>query len=106
MWKEIWINESQIEVQGEKSVLIKMPEDSEYNGFKFWHPSKLVRCQERSNDSGTYTWYNGMYSFSYTGEFKFHLMKYGNSGYSKFQASEELDIEVETMERAFRDRED
>jgi hypothetical protein len=83
-----------------------MAESSEYNGYKFWHPTKLVRSQQRSNYSGTRTWYNGIYSLSYTDEFKFHLMKYGNSGYSKFQPTEELDIDVETMEQAFRDRED
>ena len=65
MWHKIKINANNIEASTDKAVLIKMKNNSNYNGFVFWHPAKLVRKE------GT------MYTFSFNDEFKFNLKKYG-----------------------------
>lgn len=96
MWKNIEINLQNVESNNGKSALIKMPNKSEYAGYKFWHPSKLVR-------SGS----NGYaVSLGYTDEFKFKLKKYGNGRYNKFDVINEIEIGVEEFEKAFNCMED
>lgn len=65
MWYKIKINANNIETSTDKAVLIKMKHNSNYDGFVFWHPKKLVR------EEGT------MITFSFNDEFKFNLKKYG-----------------------------
>ena len=65
MWYKIKINANNIEASTNKAVLIKMKHNSNYDGFVFWHPAKLVRKE------GT------MFTFSFNDEFKFNLKKYG-----------------------------
>lgn len=48
-WKNINISKNNIDTETARSVLIKMPHNSEYDGYKFWHPSKLVRNGRNSN---------------------------------------------------------
>ena len=62
-WKNIEINVQNIDFNTEKSVLIKMPHNSDYDGYKFWHPSKLVR-----NGSNSYA-----VKIGYTDDFIFKL---------------------------------
>lgn len=65
MWYKIKISANNIEASTDKAVLIKMKHNSNYDGFVFWHPKKLVRKE------GT------MITFSFNDEFKFNLKKYG-----------------------------
>lgn len=91
MWKNIEINVQNIETETGKATLIKMPNKSNYAGYKFWHPSKLVR-----NGSNSYA-----RSISYTDEFTFSLFKTGKGKYNKFDVIDEIEISVEEFEEAF-----
>lgn len=90
-WKSININTNLIKADTEKAVLIKMPHNSNYNGFCFWHSGKLVR-------EGTSP---HMMSLSYTEEFIFHLKKYGRGKYNRQEVLEQTDIGAEEFEEAF-----
>lgn len=91
MWKNLQINIQNIEVDTGKAVLIKMPNNSDYAGYKFWHPSKLVR-----NGNNSYS-----ASIGYTDEFKFKLFKNGKGKYNKFDIIDECTIYAEDFEDAF-----
>ena len=91
MWKNIEINIQNIETDTGKVTLIKMPNKSKYAGYKFWHPSKLIRYGSNSYSR----------SISYTNEFTFKLKKFGNGQYNKFDVIDEIEIGVEDFEEAF-----
>ena len=91
MWKNIEINLQNIETDTGKATLIKMPNKSKYAGYKFWHPSKLVRYGSNSYSR----------SIGYTDEFIFKLFKNGNGKYNKFDVIYEIEIDVEEFEDAF-----
>lgn len=91
MWKNIEINLQNIETETEKAVLIKMPNNSNYAGYKFWHPSKLVRYGSNSYAR----------SIGYTDQFTFKLKKYGNGKWNKTKVIDEKEISVEEFEEAF-----
>lgn len=91
MWKNVEINIQNIETVTGKATLIKMPNQSRYAGYKFWHPSKLVRYGSNSYAR----------SIGYTDEFTFKLKKYGNGKYNKFDVIDEIEIDVEEFEEAF-----
>lgn len=96
MWKNIEINVQNIETETGKATLIKMPNKSDYAGYKFWHPSKLIRYGSNSYAK----------SVSYTDDFTFKLKKYGNGKYNKFDVIDEIEISVEEFEEAFECMED
>lgn len=92
-WHKVQFNVQNIVVDTGKAVLIQMPHKSEYDGFKFWHPSKLVR------DAGGKGYFK---TFSFTDDFKFKLLKYGKGRYNKYDVIDEIEIDCEEMMNAFK----
>ena len=85
MWYKIEISSNNIEASTDKAVLIKMRRNSNYDGFVFWHPSKLVRKE------------GNMLTFSFNDEFKFKLKKYGNGKWNSRDAVREDAIGANVM---------
>ena len=81
-WKNININKNLIIHDTGKSTLIAMPHKSDYAGWEFWFPSKLVREAFNRKDA---------MNIGYNDDFIFHLKKYDT----------EKDIDVKEFERAF-----
>ena len=67
MWRNLDINKNLIKAETGRAVLIALPHNSDYDGYAFWHPAKLVR-------EGKHT---AAVSIGYTEDFIFNLKKYG-----------------------------
>ena len=91
MWKNIIINRNLIKAATDRAVLIAMPHNSDYDGYSFWHPSKLVRE------------YNNTVSIGYTYEFVFLLKKYGKGIYNRWNVLDEIPLSGEDMGSVFAD---
>lgn len=85
MWHKIEISENNIEASTDKAVLIKMKHNSNFDGFVFWHPKKLVRAEGK------------MLTFSFNDEFKFNLKKYGNGKWNSRDVVREENIGANGM---------
>lgn len=91
MWKNLEVNKNNIEYKTIKALLIKMPNKSEFKGYSFWHPAKLVREGRQTN----------LVNMAYTDEFVFHLKKYGQGRYNGKEVIDSVDITAEQMEQIF-----
>lgn len=47
-WTTVNINDNQVERSTERAYLIKMPHNSDYDGFSFWYPIKLTHSGPHS----------------------------------------------------------
>lgn len=91
MWRSININKQNIKAETGKAVLIACPHNSDYDGYCFWHPSKLVRDGRHSN----------AVSISYTEDFTFYLKKYGKGQYNRNEVIDEIQLGYDELEEVF-----
>ena len=91
-WKYINFNYNRIIAESDRSVLITMPKTSKYSDYSFWHLKKLTR---ESGNSETFT-------ISFNEDFVFHLKKYGEGKYNKYDVLNEIDIDAFEFERQFK----
>lgn len=85
MWKNIIINENQIETTTERSALVKVPNSD----WKFWHPLKCLHSN------------GNQYSLGYTDNFTFRLFKNGNGRHNKFEKVAEKEVGADEIEELF-----
>ena len=88
MWKNININKNNIETKTASAVLFKMPHNSKYDGFEFWHPLKLIRDGRHSNSV----------SVGYTDDFIFRIKRISQK---TFAVLDEKEISANEFEIAF-----
>lgn len=91
MWRRFTITKNNIKAETGKAVLIACPHHSEYDGYCFWHPSKLVR-EDRNG------WTR---SLSYTEEFVFNLKKYGKGKYNRREVLDDVQLRYDEIEEVF-----
>ena len=91
MWKEININSNLIKRETGRAVLIALPHNSEYNGYSFWFPSKLVKKGKNS----------AAVSLSYTDDFSFRFVKHGKGRYNRNEVIDEIPIAADEFEAIF-----
>lgn len=87
-WKNMEINKNLIKRTTDTAVLIAMPHKSEYDGYSFWHPQKLVRRGRHA----------AAVSIGYTSEFVFRLKKYGHGRYNFREVLDEIPLAGDEME--------
>ena len=92
MWNKIFFNAQSIQGETSSSVLIKMPNSSQYNGWCFWHPRKLVREQ---GGKGYHL------SFSFSDEWAFNLKLYGRGKYNRQDIIREITLNVTEMKECY-----
>ena len=90
-WKEFYISQSNIEAESDRSILVKMPHNSDYDGYMFWHSRILVA--------------RGPVSYSvaltYHDKFIFRLFKSKRSKYGKYEKSEKIEVDAREVVEAF-----
>ena len=91
MWKNININKQNIVVATNRAMLIAMPHNSDYNGYSFWHPSKLIR-------EGRHSY---AISVGYTDDFTFTLVKYGKGKWKSREIVSQKKISASEFEDNF-----
>lgn len=90
-WKNIYISKDAIIAENSHSVLIKMPDKSNYKGYNFWHSKKLLRKGKGKS----------LITFGFTYDFNFILTKYNNESYNQDDISSMKYIDAYTLEKAF-----
>ena len=86
-WRTIEVNIQNIAVETGKAVLINCPHKSDWDGFSFWHPAKLVR--DGSNSYAA--------KLSYTDEWSFVMKRHNKNR----QVIAEKTLTVEEFEKVF-----
>ena len=92
MWYKINFNALNIEHETTRATLIKMPKNSNYSGYCFWHPKKLIRENEMGKGY--------LLTFSFTEEFEFRMKKYSNSKFNK-ELLDEVILNYEEIKTEF-----
>lgn len=92
MWHKIFFNALSIQRVTSTSVLIKMPNNCEYNGCYFWHPKKLVREQGGKGYHLTFSFFDGWI---------FKVKKYGAGKYNGRDVIREYDLSISDIKKAF-----
>lgn len=91
-WEKIYLNSQNIIYDNGKSCLIKLPNNSDYSNFKFWHPSKLIRDLNKGNGY--------LKSLSFTDDWEFKIFK-DDKNYKKIKeeilSPEEIMQQFEVM---------
>lgn len=93
-WKTIDINIQNIATETDKAVLIKIPKNSDFKGYSFWHTKKLV-WKGKTQDTIT---------IGYNDDFNFALIKYGKGTWNKNEKISEIKIDIETFEKIFKSK--
>ena len=92
MWYKSQVHKNSIITDTGKSVLIALPHKSEYDGFAFWHPSKLVREGK----------YRNTVSISYNEDFVFRLKKYGKGKYNCREIIDEIPLAADEIDLIYK----
>lgn len=90
-WYNLEINIQNVKYETLKATLIKMPNKSEYAGYSFWHPNKLIR-----NGSNSHA-----IKLGYNDQFVFRLKKYGKGKHNSNDVIDEIEIDATDFEEAF-----
>lgn len=90
-WHNFNINKSQVEASTDRAYLIKMPNNSKYAGFKFWHPAKLIRPGRHS----------AALSLGIEDSFEVRLFKNGHGRYNSHEKIAEATISCADVLAAF-----
>lgn len=87
-WKNLYINTNLIQNYTSKSYLFKMPNNSKFAGYLFWHTDKCVHSVVNRGD---------ILSIGYTDEFTFKIFKQGKN----FNKLDEKTITAKEFEEIF-----
>lgn len=87
-WKNIYINSNLIQNATSKSYLFKLPSNSKYAGYLFWHPAKCVHFVYNRSD---------IVSIGYTDDFTFRIFKQGKN----FNKLDEKTLSAKDIEEIF-----
>lgn len=90
-WKKIGLNNTNIVSETERAILIAMPHKSDYDGFSFWIPRKMVKIGRNK----------GSVELLFPSDFAFTLKKYGKGRYNRYKIIEEKVIDASDIEESF-----
>lgn len=92
MRRKLRINKNLIKAETDGAIKIALPHNSEYDGFHFWHSSKLVKQEGKS-----------LYII-YTESFVFKLQKYGKGKHNRGVIIDEIPLAYDELEAVFNDK--
>lgn len=95
-WKRLRVAVRHIEYNNGNRARLRMPHNSEYDGYIFWIPSKLIELNPMWTEEGTRTC-----QILYTDEFKFKLKKLGYDRFDKLITVDEKEITPQELRKAF-----